>query len=61
MHEFTGEQLLDVDSVPEDIGATNISLVGNYAMKIAFSDGHDTGIYTWKVLRGLVPSFEDGA
>lgn len=27
--------------------------VGNYAYAIAFSDGHDTGIYTLELLRGL--------
>lgn len=27
--------------------------VGNYAYSIAFSDGHDTGIYTLEFLRGL--------
>lgn len=27
--------------------------VGNYAYSIAFSDGHDTGIYTFELLREL--------
>ena len=27
--------------------------VGNYAVKIVFSDGHDTGLYTWEYLREL--------
>jgi len=27
--------------------------VGNYAYAIAFSDGHDTGIYTFELLREL--------
>ncbi len=27
--------------------------VGHYAYSIAFSDGHDTGIYTLELLRGL--------
>jgi DUF971 family protein len=27
--------------------------VGNYAYSIAFSDGHDTGIYTLELLRTL--------
>ena len=25
----------------------NMELVGNYALKLVFSDGHDTGIYSW--------------
>ena len=27
--------------------------VGNYAIRIAFDDGHDTGIYTWTYLADL--------
>ncbi len=33
----------------------DVELVGNYAIKIAFSDGHATGIYTWEYLRSLAP------
>lgn len=55
--EMTGERLLAPDSVPFDIDLTRIWSVGNYALGIAFSDGHDTGIYTFKSLRAL-PSME---
>ncbi|MFM9846736.1 MAG: gamma-butyrobetaine hydroxylase-like domain-containing protein [Hyphomicrobiaceae bacterium] len=27
--------------------------IGNYAVKIVFSDGHDTGLYTWDYLQLL--------
>lgn len=30
-----------------------IDQIGNYAARIRFSDGHDTGIYSWKLLRTL--------
>jgi DUF971 family protein len=30
-----------------------IEPVGNYAARIVFSDGHDTGLYTWAYLREL--------
>lgn len=30
-------------------------LVGNYAIRIRFSDGHDTGIYSWEYLRQIAP------
>jgi len=30
--------------------------VGHYALRIRFSDGHDTGIYTWRTLRTLCES-----
>lgn len=33
------------------IGLMNIAPVGNYALKFTWSDGHDTGIYTWPYLR----------
>jgi DUF971 family protein len=29
--------------------------VGSYALRIAWSDGHNTGIYTWELLRGICP------
>lgn len=51
--EFTGRELLDPGAVPQDIRASEVSLVGNYAIKIRFSDGHDTGIYTYQYLLQL--------
>jgi DUF971 family protein len=30
-------------------------MVGNYAIRIRFSDGHDTGIYSWAYLREIDP------
>ncbi|MEL6946813.1 MAG: DUF971 domain-containing protein [Pseudomonadota bacterium] len=32
---------------------TAIEPVGNYAVRIVFDDGHDTGIYSWTVLERL--------
>ena len=39
-------------------GKRNVSIVrldpvGNYAVKIVFSDGHDTGLFTWPYLLKL--------
>lgn len=31
----------------------NIEPVGNYAIKLSFSDGHDTGLYSWDLLYRL--------
>lgn len=33
--------------------ATSCEPVGGYAVRIAFSDGHSTGIYSWDYLREL--------
>lgn len=30
-----------------------IEVMGNYAISIKWKDGHDTGIYTWDILRKL--------
>jgi len=51
--EMSGARLLDPESVPLDTGLTRVWSVGNYALGMAFSDGHDTGIYTFKALRAL--------
>ncbi len=32
---------------------TNIAESGTYALRFAFSDGHDTGIYTWTYLEEI--------
>lgn len=34
---------------------TDISLVGAYAVILVWSDGHDTGIYSFRMLRELCP------
>ncbi len=35
--------------------ASGAELVGNYAIRIRFSDGHDTGLYSWEYLRQIDP------
>lgn len=36
--------------------ATGAELVGNYAIRISFSDGHATGLYSWEYLREIDPA-----
>ncbi|MEZ6192911.1 MAG: DUF971 domain-containing protein [Phycisphaerales bacterium] len=36
--------------------AVGLDPVGNYAVRIRFSDGHETGIYSWKYLREIDPN-----
>ncbi|MBB76026.1 MAG: hypothetical protein CMJ75_16080 [Planctomycetaceae bacterium] len=57
VHEITGERLLDPATLPADIHVVDMRLVGNYALKIFWSDGHDTGLFTWDALAKL--SFTD--
>jgi len=39
--------------------AIDAQFVGNYAIRITFSDGHDTGLFSWKYLREIDPSKQD--
>lgn len=58
VEEGTGRKILDPATIPTDIRPLEIHMVGNYAVQIRWSDGHDTGIYTWQNLReasGLDP------
>ena len=32
---------------------------GNYALQIVYSDGHDSGIYSWDYLQALAENYED--
>jgi len=38
-----------------DLYAVQIGVVGRYALSIQWSDGHDTGIYSYETLRQLCP------
>ncbi|GIU08093.1 hypothetical protein TUM4261_14200 [Shewanella sp. c952] len=37
----------------KNVNISAIEPVGNYAVKIVFDDGHDTGLFSWKVLYDL--------
>ncbi len=37
----------------EDVGIEAIEPVGNYAVSLRFSDGHQTGIFSWEILHNL--------
>ena len=53
VNEWTGEKILKAESVADNINFSHISIVGRYALNFHFSDGHDTGIYSFKYLREL--------
>lgn len=35
------------------VGVRAVEPIGQYAVKLSFDDGHDTGLYTWKYLYQL--------
>ncbi len=53
IEEMTGKKILDESTVPEYVHPLSISPVGRYAIQIQWSDGHNTGLYTWERLNDL--------
>lgn len=53
--ELSGRPLLDPASVPADVRPLVVQLVGGYAIRIDWSDGHGTGIYTYEYLEHICP------
>ncbi len=51
--EYSGEKLLKMEDIPVDVKPTDITPLGNYALKITWSDGHSSGIYPYKQIRKL--------
>ena len=46
-----GQEVLQ--SGKESVNITAIEPVGQYAVRLVFDDGHDTGLYSWKLLYEL--------
>ena len=40
------------------VAISSIEAVGNYAIRLTFDDGHDTGLYAWDYLRELNDQFD---
>jgi len=57
--EWTHEQILKPESVPETVRPVKIESVGQYALTAQFTDGHRTGIYTFAMLRKLSSTREN--
>jgi ATP-binding protein involved in chromosome partitioning len=55
IEETSGRPLLDPQSIPPTVRAQRIELVGQYAISIAWTDGHTTGIYNFRDLRANCP------
>ena len=47
VEEMTGRPLLDPATIPADIRPVQLALVGAYGLKVSWSDGHNTGIFTY--------------
>ncbi|MBD8567097.1 DUF971 domain-containing protein [Oxalobacteraceae sp. CFBP 8763] len=51
-----GQEVLQLGK--REVGIADVEQVGNYAIKPTFSDGHDTGIFSWDYLYELGRSQE---
>lgn len=51
VNEWTGERTLRPETISEDVSVRDLSVVGRYALSFQWSDGHATGIYSFRYLR----------
>ncbi|HEY3012954.1 MAG TPA: DUF971 domain-containing protein [Gemmatimonadales bacterium] len=55
VEEMSGRPMLDPANVSSDIQPLSLALVGAYGLRVQWSDGHGTGIYTFEQLLRLCP------
>lgn len=55
INEVTGVRMHDPASVPTSLTQSDVRFVGNYAIALQFSDGHNTGIFPFRYLRDQDP------
>lgn len=55
VNEVTGQRMHDPASVPAGLTQSDLRFVGNYAVALQFSDGHNTGIFPFRFLRDHDP------
>ena len=53
--EWTGKRRLDPATVAPDVSAQSFEPVGHYAVRFQWSDGHNTGLYSFRYLRSICP------
>lgn len=53
VNEWTGQRVLKPENISDELEIANLELVGRYALNFRWSDGHETGIYSFRYLREL--------
>ncbi|MGB8508852.1 MAG: DUF971 domain-containing protein [Pyrinomonadaceae bacterium] len=53
VNEFTGQRTLAPETISEELEIGNVEIVGRYALNFRWSDGHETGIYSFRYLREI--------
>lgn len=58
--EMTRAPLLDPKTIPMDIHAEKVGIIGNYAVTVDWSDGHNTGFFPYSTIRELAKKASGG-
>jgi len=58
INEMTGQKTLQDKNIPNDIKATEIKPIGNYALSITWTDGHSSGLFSYKMINELTSAQE---
>jgi DUF971 family protein len=53
VNEWTGERMLKPEAIADEVEINDLTIVGRYALNFRWSDGHETGIYSFQYLRDL--------
>ena len=56
--EWTGQRTLKPAAIADEVEINDLSIVGRYALNFRWSDGHETGIYSFQYLRNLCEAAE---
>ncbi len=58
--EIQGHGLGQKKTIPgkRDVNIAAVEPIGHYAIRIVFTDGHDTGLYSWDLLYQLTQEHE---
>ena len=51
-----GQEVLQIGK--QDVNIKGIDPIGNYAIKLIFDDGHDSGLYSWDMLYDLGKNYQ---
>ena len=52
-----GQEVLQIGK--EDVNIERIEPIGHYAVRLAFDDNHDSGLYSWEYLYELGVTYDD--
>jgi DUF971 family protein len=53
VNEWTGQRVLKPETISQELTIADLNIVGRYALNFRWSDGHETGIYSFRYLREL--------